>query len=329
MHIARGLTGVHGPVCSGGELGVDRWGPSAEARSADLIGEGRVAYYESRGEGRPIVLVHPIHAAAGAHDVRPLFEYLARAGAHVYALDLPGFGRSDRGPRTYDDTTFAGALTRFLVDVVGADRIGGATLVAMSLSCEFAARVAVDVPSLVRSLVFLSPTGLSQRKRRSRLRAHLRLAGLSRPVFARALRALMTSHLTLRFHLARTLSVPVPAELMDDYERTVRAPGGEHAALAFVAGLPFHPRPFEELYRRITSPTLIVYDRDPFTSFERLPDLVRAKPSVRPIQLPPSGGLSTYEHPATLAMLVLQHQLDAELENAPGRAAAYPHGYAA
>lgn len=283
------------------------------SRSVALSSGLRIGYHESAGgEGRPIVLVHPVHAAAGSHDVLPLFECLARAGRRVYALDLPGFGRSDRGERVYDDAQYTSALTCFLSDVVYADRCGGASVVAMNLSCEFAARVAIESPSLVRCLVLLSPTGLSDERRPSRALAKLRLAALSLPAIARPLFALLTSRVSLRFQLARSLSVPVPPELMDALERTVRADGAERAALAFLSGLPFHPRPFEELYRALTKPTMVVYDRDPRTTFERLPELVRANAWVRPIQLAPSGGLSTYEQPATLAALVVEQQFDVE-----------------
>jgi pimeloyl-ACP methyl ester carboxylesterase len=296
-------------------------------RRARLRGAIDVGYEESTGgEGRPIVLVHPIHVGGGSHDVRPLFDYLAHAGKRVYALDLPGFGRSDHGDRRYDDALYAAALTHFLREVVSADEEGGATVVAMSLSAEIAARVAVETPSLVASLVLLSPTGLSDRKRPSRALARIRHAALSARLVAAPLYALLASHVGLRFQLARSLSVPVPAALMDELEHAARVPGAERAPLALLAGMAFHPRPFEEVYRLVEQPTVLVYDQDPSTTFERLPELVRANPCMRPIHLPPSGGLSTHEHPATLAALVIQQQLDLapEGEWAPRFAAVRP-----
>lgn len=282
--------------------------PAPIVRATELDGI-RIGYLESpAGEGRPIVLVHPIHPAAGAHDVRPLFDYLAASNKRVYALDLPGFGRSDRSERWYDDAHYARALELFLREVMRSDEAGGASVVAMSLSCEIAARVAVEAPGLIGALVLLSPTGLSDRRRASRGMARLRhamLAPVARPLFA-----LLTSRVGIRFRTARSLSVPVPEQLMEEQQRVVRAPGAVHAPLAMIAGVPLHPRPFEELYRCVPQPTTVVYDRDPSTTFERLAELARANPRVLPVHLPPSGGLSTYEHPATLAALIIQQQLD-------------------
>lgn len=73
----------------------------------DITLIGRVGYYvDAHTRGRPIVLVHAIHPAASAFDVKPLFDAL-RGERPVYAPDLPGFGTSDRGPNTYCPILYA------------------------------------------------------------------------------------------------------------------------------------------------------------------------------------------------------------------------------
>ena len=47
------------------------------------------------GKGPPLLLVHSINAAAGAHEMRPLVERFT-ATHSVYTPDLPGFGASAR-----------------------------------------------------------------------------------------------------------------------------------------------------------------------------------------------------------------------------------------
>ena len=53
-------------------------------------GTGQLCFYV-KGQGRPLVLVHTINAAASAAEVRPLFESLSQHRT-VYAIDLPGYG---------------------------------------------------------------------------------------------------------------------------------------------------------------------------------------------------------------------------------------------
>ena len=54
----------------------------------------------SPAAGAPLLLVHSVNAAASAAEVRPVFEHY-RAPRTVFALDLPGFGFSERSDRVY------------------------------------------------------------------------------------------------------------------------------------------------------------------------------------------------------------------------------------
>ena len=60
---------------------------------------GRLSAYVA-GSGPPLLLVHSVNAAASAAEVRPLHEHY-NASRRVFALDLPGFGFSERGDRRY------------------------------------------------------------------------------------------------------------------------------------------------------------------------------------------------------------------------------------
>jgi len=93
------------------------------------------------GEGPPLLLVHSVNAAASAAEVRPLFEHF-RATRTVFAIELPGFGLSQRGDRDYSPRLMTDALHAAAAQVRA--RCGNAPLDAMALSlgCEFLARAA-------------------------------------------------------------------------------------------------------------------------------------------------------------------------------------------
>lgn len=61
------------------------------------------------GSGPPLVLVRSINADPSAAEVRPLFEHYS-ATHTVVAIDLPGFGRSDRSDRRGDPRLMTDAL---------------------------------------------------------------------------------------------------------------------------------------------------------------------------------------------------------------------------
>src|SRR5687767_1303581 len=75
---------------------------------------GMLSYYADRtASGRPLVLIHSINAAASAYEVNPLYLYY-RSKRPVYALDLPGFGFSDRSDRTYSSRLYTDAILDLL-----------------------------------------------------------------------------------------------------------------------------------------------------------------------------------------------------------------------
>ena len=124
-------------------------------------GTGTLSYYADRkAGGRPLVLIHAINAAGSAYEVRPLFEHY-RGRRPVYALDLPGFGFSERTDRVYSPGLYQQAILDFLAQVVAEP----ADVLALSLSCEFAAMAARARPDLFRSLAMVSPSGFTARDR--------------------------------------------------------------------------------------------------------------------------------------------------------------------
>lgn len=279
---------------------------TAEEGSLDIVREGRVHYYADRdARGTPVLLVHSINAAASAYEMKPLFEAL-RGRRPVYAIDLPGFGRSDRADRPYTAEGYADVIERVIVDLV-APTGGGCDVVALSLSSEFAARVAVRAPDLVRRLTLISPTGLSSKRlppvadalRRRLFAPLLRVGPLGRGLFA-----LLRTERSVRHYLAKSFVGPIDEGLARYAWRSAQADGAERAPLAFLSGALFDPDAAERLYAKLTVPTAVVHDVDPYTDFGRLAALVDGNAHVRAVRVAPSRGLPHFEQPQKVADLV-------------------------
>jgi 2-hydroxy-6-oxonona-2,4-dienedioate hydrolase len=99
----------------------------------------------------PLVLVHGL--VISSLYMIPLAECLALRHL-VYAVDLPGFGRSKGPSEILPIPKLASALSCWMTKV-GIERCH---LVANSLGCEIAAHVAVRTPERVASLVLIGPT---------------------------------------------------------------------------------------------------------------------------------------------------------------------------
>ncbi|MBK5963183.1 alpha/beta hydrolase [Thiocystis minor] len=269
----------------------------------DFVSEraGRIAYYvDTKGDGRPLVLVHSINAAPSSFEMRPLFEQY-RGQRPVYSLDLPGFGHSERGARPYTPDLYANALADFLRQIVQQP----ADVLALSLSAEFAARAALATPGQVASLVVISPTGFSLRPVPSLRSARIAHKALTIPLVSQGLYDLVASRPSIRYFLGRSFVGDVPAEVIDYAHATSHQPGARHAPLTFLSMQLFTPNAMDRLYAKLTDlPVLAIADQDPYITFEHLDAFVARHPNWQRVRLAPNLGLPHWERlPETIVAL--------------------------
>jgi pimeloyl-ACP methyl ester carboxylesterase len=131
---------------------------------------GSISIYSAGPQGEasglpPLLLIHSINAAASAAEVEPLFTHY-RQQRPVYAIELPGFGFSDRSDRSYTPRLMTDALHAALAIIQSENGSKVADVLAVSLSTEFAARAKYEAPNSIRRLALVSPTGFRGKKLR-------------------------------------------------------------------------------------------------------------------------------------------------------------------
>ncbi len=263
---------------------------------------GQISYYaDTSVDGRPLALIHSINAAASAYEMRPLFDYF-RGRRPVYALDLPGFGFSDRSDRVYSPDLYATALLDFLHEM-HAQEHGGADIVALSLGGEFAARAAHHQPDMIHSLTLISPTGLSGRARTGRGSQSARSV-LGFPLWSQAFYDALVSRASLRSFLQRSFEGEIDTGLLEYAWATGHQPGARFAPLYFLSGQLFTPDALSLLYGRVTQPALVLYDRDGYTSFDALPTLLADRTNWQAERITPTLGLPQFERLGDTARVV-------------------------
>jgi pimeloyl-ACP methyl ester carboxylesterase len=252
---------------------------------------GSLSYYADREvQGSPLVLLHSVNAAASSYEVRPLFEHY-REMRPVYALDLPGFGFSDRSRRRYTPALYAQSIIDFVEKQVPRPP---ADVVALSLAGEFAALVALQRPDLIRSLTLISPTGMGYSTPLSLKRQDQLYGWLNFPLWSQAMFDLLTSRPSLRYFLKQSFQGAVNPGLERYAYLTAHQPGAKHAPLQFVSGKLFTPNPIETLWSKLTIPVHVIYDRDPNVSFDQLPELA-TREQWSTTQIIPTRGLPHFE----------------------------------
>jgi pimeloyl-ACP methyl ester carboxylesterase len=273
----------------------------APRHDIDTADAGKISYYaDTRAGGRPLVLLHGVHAAASAYDVRPLFEAF-RQHRSVYALDLPGFGFSERSERPYTPAMYIHAIEHLLRNVAMTEP---ADVIALSLTSEYAAKVSVDMPELIRSLVFVSPTGFATEQEAGKLERFARrtakaegVTQLAELIPSRLLYELLVSRPSLRLFLGRSFESRVDAGLLDYAYKTSHQSGAWRAPFAFVTGSLFPTGSAQNVYAHVRAPSLVLYDQDAYTGFGALEDFVSQHGNFRSQRLTHTRGLPQFDAP--------------------------------
>jgi pimeloyl-ACP methyl ester carboxylesterase len=261
---------------------------------------GRLSAYVA-GTGPPLLLIHSINAVASAAEVRPLYEHYATRRT-VVAVDLPGYGFSERSDRVYSPRLMTDALHAVIDRIHARVAQGPVDALALSLSSEFLARAAWEKPGSFRSLAFVSPTGLNGARpyrgksgsTRALPGAHALLRG---PGWGRWLFRLLTRPGVIRYFLRRTWGRAQIDERLRRYNLlTARQPGAHYAPLYFLSGGLFSGD-IDRLYESITPPVWMSRGtRGDFTEY-RQEALVRARRNWR-FGVFTAGALPFFEVPA-------------------------------
>ena len=269
-------------------------------------GIGRVVCYGAVPAGvaqPPLLLIHSVNAAATAYEMKPLFEHY-RQIRPVYALDLPGFGLSDRSERPYTPRLMTDAVLRVVAEIRRRHADAAIDVVALSLGCEFAARAAAEAVNSFRSVALISPTGLDQRSTGA---AQKPGAGQTRampwlhsllnvPLWKRGIFSALTSHASIRFFLQKTWGSKEIDEGLLEYDYiTTHQPGAENVPYYFVSGYLFS-NDVLGLYRSLPMPVWMAHGvRGDFVDYSQKA-IVQGLPNWR-VDVFQTGAMPHFEKP--------------------------------
>lgn len=236
--------------------------PVAELLGADdrfVTVEGHRLHYLARGEGPAVVLVHGFAGSTAAWE--SVTAELARDHS-VYAIDLLGFGLSDKPARADHCLAGHGRRTVALLAALGLEAV---TLVGHSMGGVVAAQAALaDTEGRIARLALLDAN-------------FYRRNGPPLPMvppLARLLAARFYAPAARAASLRRCFAdlAMVTPELLERYLAPTRTPGALEALAAFLATP--GPPTYADLPPRLRMPTLILWgERDalwPLSDAERL-----------------------------------------------------------
>ncbi len=120
----------------------------------DYIYKNKYVYFEKTGSGNPIILLHGWGVDISIFDS---ITNMLKTKYTVYAIDLPGFGKSDEPDIPYNLDDYVELLYQFIVDLDIHNPI--------LLGHSFGGRIAIKFASLykVNKLILVDSAGLKQK----------------------------------------------------------------------------------------------------------------------------------------------------------------------
>jgi pimeloyl-ACP methyl ester carboxylesterase len=272
------------------------WRPSLPVRAAGR-GFGHVCcYVAEHRRGRPILFVHDLRTTSSAYEMRPLFEFF-RWRRPTFAIDLPGFGLSDRGDAPSTVQGFATVLSEMLQKL--REGHGPVDVVALGRGSEAAAMVACAEPGLVRSLALVAPYGLFPGRGAALASLGARVARATGDLAARGLFRLMVARPVVARALRRRFYGKPDDALVAYSHASANAPGAHLAPLEVLA-TPFETWQIADLYRELTVPVLVIHDAGGSQALA-LEAFLRGRANRFASRISPTRGMPQFERPRETA----------------------------
>lgn len=257
---------------------------SAGAPGSFVDVDGARLHYVEAGTGEPVVLIHGL--GASTFTFRHTIPELAQR-YRVVAIDLRGFGYSDRSEADYSLETQADLVARAM------ERLGIARAVVAghSMGGAVAQRLALRHPARVERLVLVdSATDHEWGNGRRRAR-------LMRP-FAPMLSAAAYGRRVRRRIMRAEVHDPafVTDDIVEEFTRSRKVKGSARVMTQLLTADRFRDEPVA--VERIQQPTLVLWgEHDRLTKTAHGEELARRLPNARLVWVPGAGHLPLEEQP--------------------------------
>lgn len=256
-------------------------------------------------ESPAIILVH------GLGDEADTWRYILpglSSAYHVIALDLPGFGRSDKPERSYTAVFYQEVLFD-LQQTLGIER---ATLVGHSLGAAIVQSFALNYPAQVERLALVAG-GLAARNQKLDLPTLAYLVpGLGEWLYNHLRRDAQSAFKTLApyYHDLSAISIEDQAFLFQRVNERVWSDGQRRAFLSTLRNLarwlPAQQRQLPESLGKLFFPTQVVWGLDDrISSIENGRWLVKIQPTAKLTEIPGAGHNLQQEKPEMLLEILL------------------------
>jgi pimeloyl-ACP methyl ester carboxylesterase len=269
--------------------------------------QGHTICYTSVGSGQPLVLIHGFGASIGhwRHNI----PALAEAGYRVFALDLLGFGQSDKPALNYTVELWVELICDFWAAKINQP----AVFVGNSIGGLLTLMILAQHPEISRGGILLNPAGgLNHRPDELNWPLRVIMGTFAKVVSSPTVGPWLFDRVRQKTQIRRSLaqvycnSAAITDELVDLLHQPSCDPGAQKVFAAILTA-PAGPKP-TELLPHIQAPLLVLWgEADPWTPIagSQLYQDLAATHSVKFVAIPQTGHCPHDEAPAIVNPLII------------------------
>ena len=273
------------------------WQNDGEVKFIQLKNGVSLRYLEI-GTGRPLILLHTLRTQLDYFQglVPLLKDYF-----HIYAIDLPGHGRSSlvQGA-VYDEPFFRQSIAAFIKEL----DLKKVVLAGESIGGVLALTVTAEMPDRVKHVYALNPYDYGEKFgggiRRSKYGYIIGLFWIFRS-YTLEIHSILRLILSGGFAHAEKL----PSQLLSEFDRTGERPGYRNMEyLLFRDWRSWMDA--VDLYERVSVPVTLVYGECDWSLPEEREDRKNRLGSTRMFMIPNAGHFSALEEPLQIARIIIE-----------------------
>ncbi|MGB3404208.1 MAG: alpha/beta fold hydrolase [Microcoleaceae cyanobacterium] len=277
--------------------------------------QGHQIQYTVLGSGQPLILIHGFGASIG--HWRNNIPILAEAGYQVYAIDLLGFGGSDKPVMNYSLDLWQELLQDFCQEHLQQP----AVFIGNSIGALLSLMMVANYPDLTVGGVLLNCAGgLNHRPEELNLPLRVVMGLFSQFVSSPVLGSFVFNQVRQKNRIRNTLRqvyrnhTAITDELVELLYEPSNHPGAQQV-FASILTAPAGPRP-SELLPKVQHPLLVLWGEDdpwtPITGAKLYQDAAKASQEIEFMSIPNTGHCPHDERPEIVNAAILdwlnQHQ---------------------
>lgn len=111
--------------------------------------------YTKKGKGTPILLLHDLTPGSSSYEFHKIIDDLSKTN-QVYAIDLLGYGLSDKVNITYTNFLYVQLITDFIKNIIGEK----SNIITSGDSSSIAIMACNNNPEIINKMIFINPQNI-------------------------------------------------------------------------------------------------------------------------------------------------------------------------